>query len=149
MNKIKQHLLFLFCSGLFLVLPSCDSEEHNMYEVDRIVGSWKLVEIYSENASGEGQWTPAVNSYSYTFNENGTFTSTRFSQCTTGNYSVYSGELALDFECSNNGISTMSISNTAASSYIEEFDYEGSNVIFIPTYPACDQGCRFKFEPTN
>ena len=32
---------------------------------------------------------------------------------------------------------------------IEEFDYEGNNVIFIPTYPACDKGCKLKFEPTN
>ncbi|MFC6860346.1 lipocalin family protein [Zunongwangia atlantica] len=145
MNKIKQHLLFLFCSSSLLILPSCDNEEREMYEVDRIVGSWKLVEVYSVDASGHGEWTPAEYSYSYNFNEDGTFTSTRFSQCTTGNYSIYTDELALDFECTSTGMGIASASST----YIEEFDYEGNNVIFIPTYPACDQGCRLKFEPAN
>ncbi|ADF51927.1 lipocalin family protein [Zunongwangia profunda] len=147
MNKIKLNLLLLFCSCWLFVLSGCDNEEYGMYEVDRIVGSWKLVEVYNDNGDGHGQWSPAENAYSYTFNEDGTFSSTRFSQCNTGNYSIQNDEIYLDFDCNNNN-RTIGIGSTS-STIVEEVDYEGINVIFIPTYPACHQGCRLKFEPIN
>ncbi|MCL6217879.1 lipocalin family protein [Zunongwangia pacifica] len=138
--------MLLFCACWLLTLSGCDNEEYGMYEVDRIVGSWKLVEVYNDNNNGRGVWSPAENVYSYTFNEDGTFSSTRFPQCTGGNYSIYDDEIVLDFDCNNNR--TMGISSVS-STFIEEFDYDGNNVIFIPTYPACDKGCKLKFEPTN
>ncbi|WBL25752.1 lipocalin family protein [Zunongwangia sp. HGR-M22] len=121
---------------------SCDTQDYGMYEVDRIVGSWKLVEIYNDN----NQWTPAENTYSYTFNEDGTFISTRFPQCTIGSYSIQDDEIYLDFDCTTNRM--IGIASTS-STIVEELDYEDVNIIFTPAYSDCDQGCRLKFKPIN
>ena len=142
MSRIKLNLVLLFLAFALPTFTSCESEEYSFYEVDRIVGSWKLMEVYNEN----GQWIPAENAYKYTFHEDGTFISTRFSQCTTGNYHIENEEIFLEFDCSNNRMKGIT---SSSSTFIEEFNYEGMNVIFIPINSTCDQGCKLKFKPIN
>ena len=132
--------LILFFSIIFSI-TSCNSDDTNKQD-NNIIGTWKLIETYGSDGGNNPQWTLVNNGYMYTFNENGSFTSNRFSECSEGNYSISANNLTLDYSCSNfdTGI------ETTAGTFLEEYSFEGTNIILTPTYLTCIEGCKFKFQ---
>ncbi|MDR2206101.1 MAG: lipocalin family protein [Flavobacteriaceae bacterium] len=130
--------LFIITSILLSAfLVSCNNEDSRETP---IVGTWKLVEYFGGNSADNIGWHPIDNGYTYTFNGDGTFTSTRFSYCTQGTYILTDSKLTLKFDCteppglSDNGV------------LIENFSWDEEYFILTPTYLFCDEGCAEKFE---
>ena len=96
---------------LFLLsLVACEKSEKTDYQSE-IYGIWKLTEVLSDIGDGNGQWREIENGYEYIFYPGGTFTSTRFTDCTVGIYTVNADELTLDFDCENITIGNTEIPN--------------------------------------
>ena len=69
-------LLILILSILFS-LTSCSRDEVNTHS-KRILGTWKLIETYGSDGGSSPQWTTVSNGYTYTFGNDGTLISDRF-----------------------------------------------------------------------
>ncbi|AUS07068.1 hypothetical protein [Pseudotamlana carrageenivorans] len=126
---------------IFLSLTSCSDDEAKSQE-NNFLGTWKLIETYGSDGGSNSQWTSVDNGYTYTFNNNGTFSSTRFTECTTGTYGVSSNSITLVYGCE--GFDT-GIENPAGT-FVENYVFEDENIILTPTYMNCDEGCSYKFE---
>ena len=70
-----------------ILLLSCSNDDNKPQE-NPLKGTWKLIETYSSDGGSNPQWTSVENGYTYTFNSNGTYSSTRFSECSTGEYTI-------------------------------------------------------------
>ncbi len=132
-------------SCFILAILGCSNDDENIKEENSIVGTWKLIEIYNDTGDGSASWDSVENGYTYSFSLNGEFTSTRFSECSTGNYSMNSNKLTLDFNC--DGFTT-GIENPEGT-FIEDYTFESTRIILVPTYLSCDEGCGWKFEKIN
>ena len=88
------------------------------------------------------QWTTVANGYTYTFSDDGTFSSTRFTECTTGTYEVSSNSITLDYGCAGFGTG---IENPAGT-FVENYSFESENIILTPSYMNCIEGCGYRFE---
>lgn len=122
---------------------SCTEDENQLRtQNDRKVnGQWQLIEVYESNGGSINQWNTVENGYLYTFNADGTFTSSRFSECSSGNYIVTDTLLTLEYGCPNfsTGI------ESPAGTFIESYSFENDELILVPTYMTCDEGCGWKF----
>lgn len=134
---MKNILLFLF-----LTLISCSDDEGSGILAEDITGTWLLTETYTSGAGNKAQWTPTETGYTYTFNNDRTFTSTRFSECTTGIYTLTKTQVTLMYDC--DGFDT-GIENKPGT-FIENYVFENGKIILTPTYMNCDEGCGFKFK---
>ena len=130
----------IFC--ILLTIFACSNDDENVKEENWIVGTWKLIEIYTDPGDGIGSWNSVQNGYTYNFSVNGEFTSTRFSECSSGTYSINSDELTLDFDCDG---FTAGIENPEGK-IIENYTFESNKIIFVPTYYMCIERCGWKFE---
>ncbi|WP_066225057.1 hypothetical protein [Formosa haliotis] len=136
---MKNLIIFL---SIILSFNSCSQNDEIIKKSNSIVGTWKLIETYESNGGNNPQWTTISDGYTYIFTKNGKFTSNRFSECTDGSYSITGINLTLDYSCNNfdTGI------ETPAGTFIEEYSFEGENIILTPTYLTCIEGCKFKFQ---
>ena len=107
-----------------------------------LVGKWKLTETFNSDGGTPPEWTAIDNGYTYSFHQDGSFTSNRFSECTHGTYTLEANLLKLDFGCTDftSGI------ESPKGTFIEEINFEKEFVILIPTYLTCFEGCKYKFE---
>lgn len=133
-----KNLLLSLC--MFFSLAACNEDE-NKEQDSMVIGSWVLTEIYGSDG-GQGSWNEVENGFVYTFNSNMTFTSTRFSECTYGEYSVTDNLLTLKFGCE--GFDT-GIENPPGT-FTENMSFEGEVLILSPDYMNCDEGCSYKFK---
>ena len=138
---MDKKLKFGILSLLTILLFGCSNDDENIEAEKSIIGNWKLIEVYDDIGDGSGSWNAVENGYTYGFSENGQFTSTRFSECSTGNYTIDSNQLTLSFDC--DGI------EDPEGRLIENYIFESNTVIFVPTYLNCDEGCGWKFEKMN
>ncbi|MDB9874548.1 hypothetical protein OAC97_04760 [Flavobacteriaceae bacterium] len=124
-------------------LTSCIEDENQLRSEDdlKIQGQWQLIEVYESNGGNINQWNSVENGYLYTFNTDGTFTSSRFTECSTGNYSLTDTLLTIDYDCPNfnTGI------ESPAGTFVESYSFENNELILVPTYMTCDEGCGWKF----
>lgn len=127
-----------------IVLIGCSSDDKVATE-QSIIGTWKLIEVDLDPGDASGSWSSVENGYTYNFSANGQFTSTRFSECSTGTYSLDSNQLTLDFDC--DGFTT-GIEDPEGT-FIENYTFESNTVIVVPTYITCIEGCGWKFEKVN
>lgn len=139
MKKLLK-LGMIFC--FVLTISGCSNDDENIKDENSIVGTWKLIEVYDDPGDGSGSWNSVENGYTYNFSLNGQFTSTRFSECNSGNYSINSNELTLDFDC--DGFTT-GIEDPEGT-FIENYTFELNRIILVPTYLNCTEGCGWKFE---
>lgn len=130
---------------IILSIIGCNKEDDNTEQEKSIVGNWQLIEIYSNPGAGSGNWNSVENGYTYSFSANGEFTSTRFSECSTGTYSIESNELSLDFDCDGFTTGIESPEGT----FIEQLTFETKDLILKPTYLNCIEGCGWKFKKIN
>lgn len=124
-------------------LSGCsDDDDQSELSATGISGTWLLTETYIYEPDNQGHWVPTENGYTYTFNSDGTFSSTRFFECTTGEYSMSKNQLILTYDCKgfDTGI------EDKAGTFIENYHLENGKIILTPTYLNCDEGCGFKFE---
>ena len=127
---------------LFVLIACSNSENQEINKLNRIVGTWQLTEIGLGDGRSSSSGTVIENGYKYTFNENGTFSSNRFDQCSEGSYSVSSNHLILDYNCKD--FST-GIENPPGT-FIEIFAFSEGFMFLSPTYMNCDEGCYNKFK---
>lgn len=142
---MKKLLKLGMISCFVLTLFGCSNDDENIKDENSIVGTWKLIEVYNDPGDGSGSWNSIENGYTYNFSVNGEFTSTRFSECSSGNYSINSNKLTLDFDCDG---FTAGIENPEGT-FIENYTFESDRIILVPTYLNCDEGCGWKFEKIN
>ena len=127
----------IFILTTLISLSSCHIDDND----NSIIGTWYLIEIYSSDGGSNAQWTSATNSYIYQFMENGSFISNRFSECTTGTYTIENDKLILNFGCEGFTTGIESPQGT----FIEQMRFENGYLILKPTYLNCIEGCGWKF----
>lgn len=132
--------IILIFSMLFSLF-SCNGTD-TIEQENSIYGTWTLIEIYGSDGGSNPQWTSVTIVYTYTFNENGSFTSSRFSECTSGTYSIENDKLILNFGCEGFTTGIESPPGT----FIEQMYFENGHLILKPTYLNCIEGCGWKFD---
>ena len=138
-----KRMIFLFV--LILSFLACSNNDDENNENQSIIGTWELVEKYGSSAGGDFQWMPVEDGYYYTFSKNGNFSSNRFSECQTGNYSLTDTQLILDYSCE--GFTTGI--ETPEGTFVENYRLKDNLLFLSPTYLNCDEGCEYKFEKVN
>ncbi|WP_217900268.1 lipocalin family protein [Lutibacter agarilyticus] len=124
-----------------ILLIGCDNDDSNDNEKS-IVGTWQLIEIYSDIGDGKGKWNSIENGYKYEFDSENRFTSDRFSECQSGTYTLNENELILDYDCDG---FTAGI-ETPEGTFVERITFESDKLIINPTYLMCVEGCEWKFQ---
>lgn len=137
-----KRLFFLWVLFSFF---ACSSDKSENNQKTSITGKWQLIEEYGSIAGEEPQWVSVENSYFYTFTKDDNFTSNRFSECQTGNFSLTNTQLILDFGCAG---FTAGI-ETPEGTFIENYSLENGFLYLSPNYLTCDEGCSYKFEKIN
>ncbi|APY12118.1 hypothetical protein BWZ22_13155 [Seonamhaeicola sp. S2-3] len=127
--------------SMLLSFTSCSDDDTKSQE-ESFLGTWKLIETYGSDGGSNPQWTIVDNGYTYTFSNDGTFSSTRFTECTTGTYDVSNNTITLDYSCV--GFDT-GVENPPGT-FVENYNFENGNIILTPTYMNCIEGCGYKFE---
>jgi hypothetical protein len=140
-KKLKIGILSL----LTIAIIGCSSDDEKIEAEQSIIGTWKLIEVYLDPGDGSGNWSSVENGYTYNFLANGQFTSTRFSECSTGNYVIDSNQLTLVFDC--DGFTTGI--EEPEGTFIENYTFESNTIILVPNYILCIEGCGWKFEKVN
>ena len=123
-------LILIF--SMFLSLSNCSNDDTRTLET-KIVGTWKLVEVYGSDGGSSPQWTPVNNGYTYTFSNGNNINSNRFT-CN-GNYQVNSNEVTISFNCND-------------SQFNQSYNYSFDNGYLILTSNLlyCDEGCSEKYQ---
>lgn len=122
---------------LTIFMVSCASEDKTLeFTEDNLIGTWKLVESYADPGDGSGTYQPVANGYTFSLNNDGTFTSERIPECEFGTYRIESARLFFMYDCPE---------------YTETFEdiakFEGSRLVTSPLSPsACIEGCGSKFK---
>ncbi|MBF2708278.1 hypothetical protein [Flavobacterium soyangense] len=124
---------------LFLTM-SCSKSNNDDSSKPSIIGKWKLIELYNSDGGTSPTWHTVTNGYVLEFFSNGTFTSTKHIECTTGSYIISpTNEVNMTYNC-------VGFTN----SYLEKVETNTSlQLILKPTYMNCDEGCSVKFEKVN
>ncbi|MBD8489820.1 lipocalin family protein [Echinicola sp. CAU 1574] len=132
-------MLTLFLSVL-LSISSCNSNGQIDNEVS-IIGTWQLIERYTSDV-GQGKWSPINDGYTYSFKNDGTFVSNKYSECGYGTYILSANSLTLIFGCEEftTGI------ETPKGTFVEKLEFENSLMILVPDYLNCVEGCGDKFK---
>jgi hypothetical protein len=129
----------IFFSFILVAIFSCtQSNDDKSLDSKSIFGTWKLVGVttfFGTNAITDG--------YTYTFNNDNTFTSNRFlNECSEGVFTMSDTTLTLDFDCEDFTTGIESPPGT----FIEEYRFENNRLILNPTYLDCTEGCLYKFK---
>ncbi|MDQ6472375.1 lipocalin family protein [Flavobacterium sp. LHD-80] len=134
MKKLIILLVFAFLQ------IGCNNDNDSKPLDTNIVGTWQLVHVYSSDGGSNSGWNRVKNGYTYTFKDDGSFTSTRFKECTSGTYKLEASLLTLTFGCPNFGTKM-----TPNGTFIENYNIEDGKMILSPTYLSCIEGCGYRF----
>lgn len=140
MNQIT--LMFI---TLLTITSYCTNGGINNQGTDPFIGTWELVQIHGGNGGGNAQWPETFNDgYSYTFNEDGSFTSNRFPECIEGTYLISEFYLTLNYGCSEfaTGFDSTGVLK-------EKYRFEDLKMILTPTYLTCIEGCDYIFKKVS
>jgi len=125
---------------LLILTMSCSKSNNDDSSKPSIIGKWKLIELYNSDGGTSPTWHTVTNGYLLEFFSNGTFTSTKHIECTTGSYTISpTNEVNMTYNC-------VSFTN----SYLEKVETNTSTQLILkPTYMNCDEGRSVKFEKVN
>lgn len=125
---------------LFFSLVSCAKSSDDDIDSATVVGRWKQTAVYNSNGGSTPSWNTITNGYTIEFLSNGTFNSSKFSDCSTGTYTISSNnEISMTYNCEN-----------FKNNYVEKVETNTeSQLILKPNYLDCDEGCSVKFEKIN
>ena len=123
---------------------SCSSDKSNEKELDSsdLIGKWKLTEAFI-SSGGPQYWVDVEDGEEFEFFENGTFTSNRYSECTSGIFFTELNELLLQYNCEEFE------SESENDDGFITFDLKFDSNLFIasPTSgPICIEGCSYKYQ---
>ena len=135
-------LKFGLFSMFIILLSGCSTNDDEKNTDQSILGTQKLIEAYSSSGAGPGEWRTIENGYTYTFSLDGSFTSTRFSECNSGTYDLDASRLKLDFDCED----FTSVFENEQGLIVEKYRFESGQLILTPDYLNCTEGCAYKFE---
>lgn len=124
--------MFLILS-IFFLITGCSEGEAEQQE-NSIYGTWKLIETYGSDGGNNPQWTSIVDGYTYTFNDDGTIISDRFT-CNGGYTLISSNQVTINFNCVDSQFNLM-----------YTYSFENQNLILTPDLSNCDEGCGEKYE---
>lgn len=130
----KLSLLLLF----FILVVSCDSEDKTLeFTEANLTGTWKLVEAYADPGDGSGTFQPVSDGYSFSLNSDGTFTSERISECSSGTFSIKEKDkIIFNFKCPN-----------YTETFVDTASFDGTMLVTSPLAPnRCFEGCGSKFK---
>lgn len=129
--------ILLLSLGSLLILSSCNSDDdvQQIPHDGSIVGTWELIEYFGSDGAENPQWKVAEDRYTYTFDSDGSFTTTRFSECDFGRYELNDSILTLQYGCFEPPKGT----------FINNFRLSADYMILTPQYLTCIEGCGSKF----
>lgn len=125
---------------LFFSVISCSKNYDVKTTLPNVAGKWKQIEFYNSNGGSNPSWNVVANGYTIEFFSNGTFSSSKLTDCSTGKYVVSTtNEISMNYNC-------VSFTNN----YVEKIEtITNSQLILKPNYLNCDEGCSVKFERIN
>ncbi|AUS06968.1 hypothetical protein [Pseudotamlana carrageenivorans] len=128
---------------LFLILINCaKSNEPIVSNETLIVGKWELTEAYI-SAGGPQYWIDVENGHDIDFLENVTFSSSRFTECTTGTFSIIENKLLLKYNCQD--FNSEYENEQGYITYDLEF-YSDYFIVSPTSGPICIEGCSYKYQ---
>lgn len=124
---MKAIIIYFF----LLITTICCS---NRNEENQYIGTWKLKQsLVSDGTSNPPTWQNVTNGYTIVFNNNGSFTTSQFTDCNAGNFSISNNIITLTYTCGN-----ITIPNKFK--IISNSDSE-----LILSNINCDEECKDKF----
>ena len=112
---------------MLFLYTGCNEEEKKQKE-NSIYGTWQLIEIYQSGGGSNPQWTAVNIGYTYTLKNDGTFSSTRFTECTSGTFQTSTNSITTDYSC--DGFDT-GIENPPGT-FVENYIFVNNNLILTP-----------------
>ncbi len=137
-------LFFGFSLLIFSIFFSCDNDDDpKKFDFDAfpIEGAWKLTAAYI-SAGGPQYWVDVEDGEKIIFMENGSFSSDKFEDCTTGEFRVVDGSLSLDYDCE--GFESGTENEEGQMTF--KIDYGKNAILLTPTSIICIEGCSYKYE---
>ena len=132
-----RNLVFIFI--LVFSVFSCSSNEFHNSE---LIGKWKLTEAFI-SSGGPQYWVNVEDGEEFEFFENGTFTSNRYSECTSGIFYTELNKLLLKYNCEE----FESESENADGFITFDLEFDSNHFITTPTSgPICIEGCSYKYQ---
>ena len=136
MRKLIYIPILIF--GLF----SCSTDGKIEIFNSELTGEWKLTEAFI-SAGGPQYWVDVEDGEEFVFFDNGIFSSSKYSECTTGLFSIEQNKLLLDYNCK--GFESMSENEDGFITY--DLKFESDYFIATPTSgPICIEGCSYKYQ---
>jgi len=130
--------IFILIGGFF----SCNSDESNEFNNSDLIGKWKLTEAFI-SAGGPQYWITIEDGERFVFSEDGTFTSSRYSECAGGIFFIESNKLLLQYNCDE----FESQSENVDGFITFDLKFETNYFIATPTSgPICIEGCSYKYQ---
>jgi hypothetical protein len=127
---------------ILLIQLSCAKNDTSLDTLtNQITGEWQLTTRLIDSGNGP-IWVDIDDGYTYTFDRNGSFTSTRFTDCDYGTYSVNGDELNLIFGCPDFTVWFESPNDA----FVDRIEFENNTtVILYPINPFCIEQCATRF----
>lgn len=140
-----KNVCYLF--SILLLFITCDktSDKPISANATLIEGIWIQNEAFISEG-GPQYWFDVDNGEEIEFNDDGTFTSNRFTECITGNFSLEENNLFLKYDC--DGFETQSENEDGFITY--DLELFSNYFILTPTSGSiCIEGCSYKYQSKN
>ena len=134
---MKKLILLLILNLSFI---GC-AEENTEAQKTTFYGTWQLVQSYVVNGVN-GNWEQVKNGYQYEILSSNTFVSNQFSECSKGTIVLKDIEITFDYECED----FTTWIETPAGSFTYQYSFDNGQLLLIPNFLTCDEGCGYKFE---
>ncbi|MEM8887889.1 MAG: lipocalin family protein [Bacteroidota bacterium] len=131
---------YLSCLFMIMFLFACEREMQDPTQEDSLIGTWQLSEAFY-SIGGAGSWNKVEEGFSYTFEENGVFRTTKFEDCSSGKYIVEGDKIRMKYDCGN----PLPDFANAEGELVEQFKFIGKHLHINPAYVFCTEPCDSKF----
>lgn len=136
---MKNMYSILTVLAIALILMSCTKNEETLNQNAKILGTWQLIESFSHPPTGDG-WSQIENGFILNIKADGSFNSSQFSDCSTGNATITSNQLNLIYDCSG------FTANFETPAGVFKYNYELVNgkLVLTPQNFNCFEGCKYR-----
>ena len=131
---------YIGCLFLIFLLFACERENQAPTIEDSLIGTWQLSESFF-SIGGPGSWKKIEDGITYTFESNGLFRTTKFEDCSSGQYVVEGDKIRMKYDCGN----PLPDFANADGELVEQFKFVGKHLHVNPTYVFCVEPCDNRF----